>query len=1227
MSNTNTNLQTQTSNALYNAIMEASGKDRPPMLAPESTLQIQMDCEDYFSFRRRFRNYHRRIMTSTPQLMREMWKAIERLKQGESINDQDLETNLYWEFGKFTSGMNEVNEIRAERLARTANPLALVAQQQPVYHPQNHPNHYTQNSSTRSQQTATRNKGKAIVNSLPPTYDQEPKKKIYKPTDNNLRTSSNTGRANQDNSLRINKGTWYDNQRVLNVAGARENVSTQVVQKSGIQCYHYKEYRHVSKECQKLKWVKDAAYHKEQMLLCKQEEARFKLNADQVDFRDDTDDEYEDQELEAHYLYMAQIQEVTPDYADNSGPILDAEPLQKDDNDLARERELLASLIEKLKCEIDDSKNPPESDETIHLSQESRSKLSDLIRLFDYKNLNNLYDLFVPQCKKLPELQYFSQREYYYVDHMNAILGVYTTLDEFTDLQCDYMDQVVKCERLEKEHPKSNIASKSFEALQKHAINLEIASQQCQEQLKKLIEKIKGRSMETKFGKSSVIRQPNAFKSQRQSILGKPSTFSDSLAKKDFSKPVTAQILSQNVKPDSKNTNVIAPGITVASDSTNQKPRHTTRKLYEHVSKTCSWWYPKFTPSGYKWKPKSQIGTNQKPKSKIRKQYEQISKTCKWWYSKFTPPGYQWKPKSSALNVKPNVSLPLGKKSRNANILKSNTIRRSTLSNIHCLLILLQLIEIIIFIIDYGCSKHMMGNLKLLSNFVEKFLGTVKFRNDQISPILGYGDLVQGNVTIKRVYYVEGLNHNLFSVGQFCDADLEVAVRNSTCCIRDLKGNDLLIGYHGTYLYSITLQYTSTPNPICLMAKVSSSQAWLWDHRTEFLNTTLHAYFAKEGIEHETSTARTPEQNGIVERRNRTLVEAARTMLSTAKVPLFFWAEAITTTWFIQNRSLSRAYWVYNKRTRVIVESIHVNFDKLPQMASDHVSSDPVLQYETVTTSNELDLLFSMMFDELLNGTTQVVLKSSAITSADAPDKHQQQNTTSSTSTTVAADIPPLNIQTTPKTSSQAPTVTFIENIIQAETNKEYAQVEEDEFINIFSAPELVDRPLYKNVINMKWIWKNKCDEENTIIRNKARIVGNGYSQQEGIDFEESFAPVARLEAARLFIAYAAHKSFPIYQMDVKTTFINGPLKEEVYINQLDEVIDPNHPNKVYCLKKALYGLKQAPRAWYDELSNFLVSKGFSKGYINLTLFITKKGKTFGCANLRDDIILFLRRR
>ncbi|GJW47083.1 retrovirus-related pol polyprotein from transposon TNT 1-94 [Tanacetum coccineum] len=170
---------------------------------------------------------------------------------------------------------------------------------------------------------------------------------------------------------------------------------------------------------------------------------------------------------------------------------------------------------------------------------------------------------------------------------------------------------------------------------------------------------------------------------------------------------------------------------------------------------------------------------------------------------------------------------------------------------------------------------------------------------------------------------------------------------------------------------------------------------------------------------------------------------------------------------------------------------------------------------------------------------------------------------------------------------------------------------------------ELVNKPFGKTVIKLKWLWKNKKDEDQTVIRNKARLVAKGYAQEEGIDFEESFAPVARLEAVRIFVAYAAHKSFPIYQMDVKTTFLNGPLKEEVYVAQPDGFVDPDHPEKVYRLRKALYGLKQAPRAWYDEFLNFPMSKGFTKGIINPTLFMIRYGEDILLMQIYVDDIIF----
>nr|GFC37022.1 retrovirus-related Pol polyprotein from transposon TNT 1-94 [Tanacetum cinerariifolium] len=226
-----------------------------------------------------------------------------------------------------------------------------------------------------------------------------------------------------------------------------------------------------------------------------------------------------------------------------------------------------------------------------------------------------------------------------------------------------------------------------------------------------------------------------------------------------------------------------------------------------------------------------------------------------------------------------------------------------------------------------------------------------------------------------------------------------------------------------------------------------------------------------------------------------------------------------------------------------------------------------------------------MMFDELLNGSSKDVSKSSTVSAADAPNQRQQYTT-------------PLNNHTSPAPTCQTPTITptviSSENINQAETHAENDQVANDEFINICTLSINTKDHLLEQVIgnplqSVRTRHQLKSDAE------MSRLVAKGYAQKEGVDFEESFAPVARLEAVRLFIAYVAHKSFTIYQMDVKTAFLYGPLKEEVYVNQPDCFVNPYHPDKVYRLKKVLYGLKQAPRAWYDELSKFLLSKGFTK--------------------------------
>nr|GEX76466.1 Gag-Pol polyprotein [Tanacetum cinerariifolium] len=628
--------------------------------------------------------------------------------------------------------------------------------------------------------------------------------------------------------------------------------------------------------------------------------------------------------------------------------------------------------------------------------------------------------------------------------------------------------------------------------------------------------------------------------------------------------------------------------------------------------------------------------STRKPKSQANKS---VATHHKKKIERQSPSGYKWVPKPKKQWV-PKAKMQWVPKAKNENMHK-------------------RIVQLIIFIVDSGCTKHMTSNLKLLYNFVAK------------------------------VYYVEGLNHDLFLVGQFCDADLEVAFRKSTCVVKDLQGNDLLSAKRSSFKSKAVPSSKGRLNllhmDLCGPMPVTSINGKKYilvivdDYSrytgTEFLNKTLNAFFKVEGIEHQTSSARTPEQNDVVKRRNRTLVEAARMMLSASQLPLFFWAEAIATACYTQNRSIiisthgkipyhiindrkpsikhlhifgcicyitrdgenldkmkekgdqcilvgystqSKGYRVYNKRTRMIAESIYIRFDEIKEVSetsianntsglvlqrqkvSDYDNTDPVPQRQDVSSSTdadvpsqqELGLLFGPLYDEFFNAEEGEQLQDYKFTNPFCAPTQEEAESSSH------------NIG-----NSNVPTF-----------NKPQEELHQFDRLQVW---ELVDKPFGKTVIKLKWFWKNKKDEDQTVIRNKARLVAKGYAQEEGIDFEESFALVAHLEAVQIFIAYAAHKSFPIYQMDVKTTFLNGPLKEEVYVAQPNVFVDPDHPKKVYCLRKALYGLKQAPRAWYDKLSKFLTSNGFTKGTIDPTLFTIKYGKDILLVQIYVDGIIF----
>nr|GEY92366.1 putative ribonuclease H-like domain-containing protein [Tanacetum cinerariifolium] len=802
-----------------------------------------------------------------------------------------------------------------------------------------------------------------------------------------------------------------------------------------------------------------------------------------------------------------------------------------------------------------------------------------------------------------------------------------------------------------------------------------------------------------------------------------------------------------------------------------------------------------------------------------------------------------------------------------------------------------QVVQIVLWYLDSGCSKHMTGDRSRLLNFVKKFIRTVRFGNDHFGAIMGYRDYVFGESIISRIYYVEGLSHNLFSVGQFCDFDLEVAFRKHSCYVRDTDGVDLIKGSRGSNLYTILAEDMMKSSPICLLSKASKNKSWLWhrrlnhlnfgtindlarkdlvqglprlkfekdhlcsacqlgkskkhthkpkakktnlevlntlhmnlcgpmrvqiingkkyilvtmddyswftwvkflrskdetpdvvikfitqiqvglnktvryirtDNGIEFVNHTMNEYYERISIFHQKTVPRTPQQNGVVERRNRTLVEAARTMLIFSKALMFLWAEVVATTCYTQNRSLihtrhhktpyelvhnkkpnltffkvfgalcyptndnedlgklqptadtgifvgydpsRKGYRIYDKRTRPIMETIHVQFDELTEpMAPVHLSTGPAPHFLTPgqislglvpnrvpatpyapPNNKELEILFQPMFDEYLEPpwaerlgspaqAVQAPVTSSGVVAEPhfmedhnvapvdnnpfvnffAPEPHSEASSSGDISSTespyVSQSLHHLN-----KWSNDHPLDNVIGNPSRpVSTRKQLAtdalwclyssvlsKIEPKNFKSViiedcwFQAMqdeiyefdrlqvwELVPQPDCVMIIALKWIYNVKLDEYGDVLKNKARLVAKGYRQEERIDFEESFAPVARIEAIRIFIANAVSRNMTVYQMDVKTAFLNGELKEEIYVSQPEGFVDPDQPTHVYRLKKAPYGLKQAHRAWYDTLSRFLLDNNFSKGAVDPILFTRKTGKHILLVQIYVDDIIF----
>jgi len=412
------------------------------------------------------------------------------------------------------------------------------------------------------------------------------------------------------------------------------------------------------------------------------------------------------------------------------------------------------------------------------------------------------------------------------------------------------------------------------------------------------------------------------------------------------------------------------------------------------------------------------------------------------------------------------------------------------------------------------------------------------------------------------------------------------------------------------------------------------------DHGGEFQNESFENFCDENGILYNFSAPRTPQQNGVVERKNRSLEELARTMINEYNVPKYFWADVVSTACYVLNRMLirpilkitpyelfkgrksnvahlkifgctcfvlnngkenlgkfdskvdeaiflgysltSKAYRVFNRRTLNVEESMHVVFDEVVDFEENPLESNKQITGDEEYIQEALEEMYLNEIPPPQSKDHEKCWKSSRGLSLD----------------NIIGDISKGVI--TRNMNNFCMNVAFVSQI-EPKNVQEALQDDQFERNEVW---ELIPRNESLQVIRTKWVFRNKMDEDGNITKNKARLVAKGYRQEEGIDYDETYAPVARLEAIRLFPAYASIMKFKLYQMDVKSAFLNGFIKEDVYVEQPPNFEDYKFPNHIYKLKKALHGLKQAPKSWNERLSTFLLENDFERGKIDSTCLL-----------------------
>ncbi|GJS27163.1 retrovirus-related pol polyprotein from transposon TNT 1-94 [Tanacetum coccineum] len=875
----------------------------------------------------------------------------------------------------------------------------------------------------------------------------------------------------------------------------------------------------------------------------------------------------------------------------------------------------------------------PDSEETLEDAEESRLKMRNKMVKLNYEKLNTLYDTFVPQQEPSAEQTYFS---------------IPLTSNDCSETEEDTSNLPIP------KMPKESELLKMFDKMDLaiNDLHTRIDNQDLLITISQLKNKLKtadkGKNVNTKFDKSETSGTLLCVTQLPKNIAVKSKKVSHTKVNTNRSKPVTLHSIPKNEQSQKQSANVITRGMYRITKTKTQSPNSKSNmnvSNFTSVESSNSVRRPKSKDT----KSKDSVSKNtndKRPSAHVRKMSSSVSIDSN---KRKTMHSILCQSNASVLNTKSvnaindgldivcvscgkdvfllshgkcvtryalsrdskvKIALfttPVAAKSKNLGA--TSVVSKSSLSVAKTPTATNKVIQLILWIVDSGCSKHMIGNLSLLRNFIEKFMGTVRFGNDHFTTITGYGDYVQGNLTICHVYYVEGLRHNLFLVEQFCDGYLEVAFCSNTCYARNLEGDDLLTGSRESNLYTICISELAASSPVYDYSRYT----WIYFLRTKDEAPDTIINFIKQvqrNLKAQILKIRTDNGTEFKYEKlwsNRTLVEDARTMLIFSKTPEFLWDKAIATACFTQIHSivhtrynktpyelilgrksnvqyfyvfgslcyptndpddlgkiklkadisifigyseLSRGFRIYNYRTKKIMEMVHVKFDELTAMASECNNLEPEFNCmnfqdssedsQSLSSKTDLDNLFGPLYEEYHSLSSLEVSNNSTTNTLD------NENTLSSSSIVIKEDeapqIDPSNMhefhqihRSTDKWTKNHP----IEQVIGVPSKLVMTrrQLHTDVEVCMYALTELVECPIGMNIIAAKWIWKNKTDAENMVIQNKSCLVAKGYGQKEGINFEESFAPVARLEAARIFMAYAAHKNFPIYQVDIKMDY------------------------------------------------------------------------------------------